>query len=76
MAEQTITKEIVNERLELIKQIVAEEHPAVTSEKAHIEQDKLIREVLEGIAAGADDPVGLSNAALEVFNIEFTRWYK
>jgi hypothetical protein len=76
LEEQTITKEQVSERLDSIKQIIEEEHPAVASEKAHIEQDKLFKDVLEGIANGAEDPVGLAEAALQVLNLEFTRWYK
>jgi hypothetical protein len=75
-AVQLITKEDVKERLEFISKIVKEEHPVIASEKAHVAQDKLVKAVLEGIANGADDPVGLAAAALEVFNIEFTRWYK
>lgn len=73
---QLITKEQVNERLELINKIVKEEHPVIASEKAHVEQDRLARDVLECIANGAEDPVGLAAKALEVFEIEFTRWYK
>jgi hypothetical protein len=73
---QLITKEQVNERLELINTIVKEEHPVIASEKAHVEQDRLIRDVLEGIANGAEDPAGIAAKALEVFEIEFTRWYK
>jgi hypothetical protein len=73
---QLISKEQVNERLELISTIVKEEHPVIASEKAHVEQDRLVRDVLEGIANGADDPAGIAAKALEVFEIEFTRWYK
>lgn len=73
---QLISKEQVNERLELINKVVKEEHPVIASEKAHVEQDRLARDVLEGIANGAEDPVGLAAKALEVFEIEFTRWYK
>ncbi|MBT2735145.1 hypothetical protein J7E66_10395 [Bacillus sp. ISL-7] len=68
-----ITKENVKDRLELIHKIVKEEHPVIASVKAHIEQDLLVRDVLEGIAKGAEDPVGLAEAALEVFKSEFTR---
>lgn len=70
-----LTVDHVNERLEAIRQVIKEEHPVVASEEAHEEQDKLLRDVLEAIANGAEDPVGLSKAVLEVFNVEFTRWY-
>lgn len=72
---QSITKESVKERLELIQKIVKEEHPVIASIKAHTEQDLLILDVLAGIANGAEDPVGLASEALEVFKLEFTRSY-
>jgi hypothetical protein len=75
-AEQVLTIGHVTDRVELIKQIVQEEHPVVASEKAHIEQDKLLKDVLEAIDNGTEDAAGLAGAALEVFRIEFTRWYK
>jgi HEAT repeat protein len=74
-AVQLITKEDVKERLEVIRKVVKDEHPVVASAKAHVEQDKLVREVLEGIANGAEDAEGLARTVAEVFTIEFTRWY-
>jgi SepF-like predicted cell division protein (DUF552 family) len=73
---EVLTIEKVSERVELIKQIVEEEHPVIASEKAHLEQDKLFRDVLESIAKGSEDSTGLAEGALEVLNIEFTRVYR
>ncbi|MEC3599012.1 hypothetical protein P4159_01430 [Bacillus thuringiensis] len=69
MANPIRTKQQLNERLELIKEISGD------CEAAHVEQDKLLRDVLVGITSGADNPVYLAGRALEVFNIEFSRWY-
>jgi predicted GTPase len=74
--EQVLTQKKVSERIEAIKQIIEEEHPVVASEKAHIEQDKLFKDVLEAIAKESENPTGLAKAALEVFNVEFTRVYR
>jgi predicted DNA-binding ArsR family transcriptional regulator len=71
-----ITFDQVHERLDEIKKLIEEQHPVVASEKAHVEQDKMLRDVLEAIAAGASNPVEMANAALEVFQIDFTRWYR
>ncbi|SDY43118.1 hypothetical protein [Bacillus sp. 166amftsu] len=69
MAKPIRTKQQLNERLELIK-VISDD-----CEAAHAEQDKLLRDVLVGIANGAENPVYLAGRALEVFNIEFSRWY-
>ncbi|MDF2534403.1 MAG: Waukesha92 13 [Bacillales bacterium] len=74
--EVELTIEKVSERVELIQQIVQEEHPVVASEKAHVEQDKLFKDVLEAIAKGSENPTGLAEATLAVLNIEFTRVYR
>jgi predicted GTPase len=71
-----LTIENVSKRVERVKQIVQEEHPVIASEKAHIEQDELLKDVLSAIANGAEDAKGLAEKTLEVFNIDFTRWYK
>jgi hypothetical protein len=71
-----LTIERVSERVERVKQIVQEEHPVIASEKAHIEQDELLKDVLSAIATGAEDAKDLAEKALEVFTIDFTRWYK
>ena len=69
MAKPIRTKEELNKRLEEIKQI------ASNDEKAHYKQDMLLRDVLVGIANGADNAQSLAGRALEVFNISFSRWY-
>jgi hypothetical protein len=74
--EEVLTIEKVSERVDRVKQIVQEEHPVIASEKAHIEQDELLKDVLSAIANGAEDAKGLAEKALEVFTIDFTRWYK
>jgi SepF-like predicted cell division protein (DUF552 family) len=71
-----LTVEKVSERVELIKQFVEEEHPVIASEKAHTEQDKLFKDVLEAVANGSEDSKGLATEALKVLNIEFTRVYR
>ncbi|MEK4267066.1 hypothetical protein [Bacillus sp. FSL W8-0940] len=76
MAKPIRTKKELNERLDKIKRIVEEKHWASANIEAHVEQDKLLRDVLVGIANGADNPVYLAGRALEVFNIEFVRWYE
>lgn len=72
---QSLTKENVEERLELIRKIVKEEHPVIASEKAHIEQDKLLEDVLVAIGKGTAESAVLAGAALKVFNLEFRRSY-
>jgi predicted GTPase len=76
ITEDVLTIENVSERVERVKQIVQEEHPVIASEKAHIEQDELLKDVLSAIANGAEDAKGLAEKTLEVFTIDFTRWYK
>ncbi|GAA5417971.1 hypothetical protein Pryu01_03049 [Paraliobacillus ryukyuensis] len=71
MASPIRTKEQLNKRLDKVRSLADEGD----DEKAHVEQDKLLRDVLVGITSGANDPVYLSGKSLEVFNIEFSRWY-
>lgn len=73
MAKPIRTKQQLNARLDYIRSIANAEW--CNSEKAHVEQDKLLRDVLVGITSGAENPVYLAGRALEVFNIEFSRWY-
>lgn len=73
--QQPITKKQIKERLALIKKMMKEEHPVNVSPKAHIEQDKLLKDVLEAIVEGAKDADGLAKAALAVYDLEFTRLF-
>lgn len=42
---------------------------------AHKEEDRLLREVLNTIAAGASNAAELAQAALETFTLDFDRQY-
>ena len=44
-------------------------------EKAHMEEDQLYCDVLEAIAAGADNPADLARAALAVQHLGLDRYY-
>ncbi len=44
-------------------------------EKAHMEEDRLYRDVLNAIAAGADNAVGLAREALAVGHLDLVRCY-
>jgi hypothetical protein len=74
-ADSLLTKKQVKERVERIKELASELHPVVASERCHVEQDKLLKDVLVAIAAGAKDSDGLAKATLTVFDLEFTRMY-
>jgi hypothetical protein len=43
-------------------------------EAAHAEEDQLWRDVLEAIANGAQNPIGLAHEALRTRQIKFPRW--
>ncbi len=45
------------------------------AEKAHMEEDRLYCDVLEAIAAGADNPAGLARAALAARHLGLDRYY-
>lgn len=80
MANPIRTKQQLNERLEEVKQIANGTHKKSynnygDSERAHYKQDMLLRDVLVGIANGAKNSQSLAGRALEVFNINFNRWY-
>jgi ribosomal protein L22 len=74
-ADSLLTKKQVKERVDGIKEMASELHPVAASERSHVEQDKLLKDVLEAIAAGAKEPDGLAKAALAVYNVEFTRFF-
>lgn len=44
-------------------------------EKAHFEEDRLYRDVLAAIAAGADNPRGLARAALITKELDIERHF-
>ena len=44
-------------------------------ERAHIAEDRLYRDVLEAIAAGAADPARLARAALASRHLNLDRYY-
>jgi hypothetical protein len=44
-------------------------------ERAHAEEDRLYCDVLEAIAAGADNPAALARAALAARRIDIDRYY-
>lgn len=58
----------VLKRVDRIGQLVTDD------EAAHGEEDDLYRDVLEEIATGNPDPVGLARVALATQEIEFHRW--
>lgn len=43
-------------------------------EAAHSDEDKLLADVLQAIADGADDPSALAREALRSLEIRFPRW--
>ena len=59
----------INERVTKIAEI------ADDPEYAHMEEDKLLDEVLKAIAGGHPRPKSLAAAALKANEIEFSRWY-
>jgi hypothetical protein len=68
-----ITVEQVNETVEKVKALNDELHPVVASTRCHKEQDKLVKDVLEAIANGNENPIELAQATLNIFLVEFTR---
>jgi hypothetical protein len=64
-----MTEEEVRQRVARIDEI------ADSVEKGHIEEDRLYRDVLEAIAAGASNPVGLAHAALSAQHLDIDRYY-
>ena len=44
-------------------------------EQSHLAEDRLYREVLGAIAAGADNPAGLARAALAAQHLGLDRYY-
>lgn len=51
------------------------EHGPDDPEGAHIEEDKLYKDVLGAIAAGHPDAPALAAAALKADDLDFSRWY-
>lgn len=45
------------------------------TEEAHMEEDRLYRDVLEAIAAGSDKPADLARAALAAKHLGLDRYY-
>lgn len=64
-----MTEEEVRRRVEAIDDI------ADLTEQAHVEEDRLYCEVLQAIAAGADNPVDLARAALATRHLAIDRYY-
>ena len=60
---------------EVRQRVAAIDDIADSAEKAHIEEDRLYCDVLEAIAAGAVNPVGLARAALAARNLDMDRYY-
>lgn len=60
---------------EIRQRIVEIDKIEYDNERAHSEEDELRHAVLEAIAAGADDPIGLAHEVLKTSEIKFTRWY-
>jgi hypothetical protein len=63
-----VNVELINQQ---IAQIVAEK---MDPEVAHSREDLLRGQVLEAIAAGADNPTELAAAVLKTDQIDFPRW--
>jgi hypothetical protein len=66
-----MTVEQIREEVNRIRDLAAEEH----DHHAHLAQDKLYLSVLRVIADGDLNAALMAAAALEVDEIEFTRWY-
>lgn len=60
---------------EVLRRVAAIDEVADSPEKAHKEEDRLYCDVLEAIAAGADDPAGLARAALSARKLDLERYY-
>ena len=60
---------------EVQSRVAAIDEVADSPEKAHQEEDRLYCDVLEAIAAGAEDPVGLARAALSARELDLVRYY-
>ncbi len=60
---------------EIRRRVEAIDHVADLPERAHMEEDRLYADVLEAIAAGADDPAALARAALGTRQIGIDRFY-
>lgn len=59
-----------------VRRRVAEiDETADLQERPHIEEHSLYRDVLEAIAAGANDPAGLARAALTTRHLNIDRHY-
>lgn len=64
-----MTEEEVRRRVEEIDEI------ADLHERPHVEEDRLYRDVLSAIAAGADNPAALARAALATRYLDIERHY-
>lgn len=64
-----MTEEEVRRRVEAIDEV------ADLTERAHMEEDRLYCEVLQAIAAGADNPANLARAALATRHLALDRYY-
>ena len=64
-----MTEDDVRRRVDEIDSI------ADLAEQAHMEEDRLYCDVLEAIAAGADNPKGLARAALAARQLDIDRYY-
>lgn len=65
---------MITTRDELHAAIDALEAVTADDEMAHSEEDRIHREVLEGIANGAPNPAGLAALALKTRELDFSRW--
>lgn len=63
----------VRDRVERIRKMT--EGDFGDPEGGHIEEDQLMEDVLRQISKGCIDPVALARACLEVFELDFARWY-
>jgi hypothetical protein len=66
----------ITERVEAIRSSMAKRVIGVDDAAWHCMEDDLWQEVLRAIAAGAQDPRALAQAALETKALEFCRWYE
>lgn len=66
---EAVTPDDVASRVARVRDLVDD------AETAHIEEDRLYREVLAAIANGAPDAQALADKALETQWVEFVRWY-
>lgn len=70
-----MTKDEVRARVDQLRIDVAT-HQGTDEADWHEAEDRLWRDVLQAIAMGAPDALGLANEALKTLDIEYSRWFQ